>query len=159
MGWTKPIEWVRDGDCFRSTNHSFSTCGYPMMQRDGHGHGIARHILKHRLGELPPSVQARHTCDHKWCIRPDHIISGTNAENMKDKIGRIVYRRGESHGNAKLSDQNVTEIQHLLSLGEKSQSKIAILFGIDRTMVSRIKRGVHRRQPKMLSSPQYINQQ
>lgn len=155
MGNLKAIEWIRDGDCFRSIGHSFSDCGYPRMQRDHKYMSIARHILGRRLGKLPVSVHARHTCDHKWCIRPDHIIEGSNADNMKDKRGRIIYRRGENHGNAKLSDKQITEIRELLLLG-LYQRQIAEKFGVDRTLISRIKRGVNRRQPPI--SPQSSKQ-
>ncbi len=146
---TKRIEWTREGDCFRSTNHSFSTCGYPQMQRNKRYCSIARHILIRRIGDLP-GVHARHTCDHKWCIRPDHIISGTNADNMKDKVGRIIYRRGDKHGNAKLTDGQVAHIRHLLDYRHLTHREIADIFGVHPTTISKIKRNCNRRKPPSL---------
>ncbi len=146
---TKPIGWIRDGECFRSTNHSLSQCGYPQMQRNKRFCSIARHILIRRIGDVA-GIHARHTCDHKWCIRPDHILHGTNADNMKDKIGRIIYRRGEKHGNAKLTEIQVSQIRNLLSFGSMSHNEIALYYGVSPSLISRIKRNVHRRKPPSL---------
>lgn len=44
----------------------------------------AVYFLTH--GSLPPVV--RHTCDNRKCINPDHLLGGTHADNMQDKVDR-----------------------------------------------------------------------
>lgn len=38
-----------------------------------------------------PDLVARHTCDHNWCINPDHLLAGTQRDNILDAIehGRL----------------------------------------------------------------------
>lgn len=39
-------------------------------------------------GRISPSLVVRHTCDNPPCVRPDHLIVGTCADNTRDKIER-----------------------------------------------------------------------
>lgn len=132
----KEITWEREGDCFRCTSHWLDRYGYPRAERDGKICTIARHILLRRHGKLPPSVVSRHTCDHRWCIRPDHITRGSNADNIMDKV-----QRGRWKGNTRLTSDQVSEIRALALFGELSQEAIGRSFGICQVMVSRIKLG------------------
>lgn len=61
----------------------------------------------------------RHTCDNPPCVNPDHLILGTQADNVADMISRnrqatgeeLRPRYGELNHNAKLTDQQVDEIR------------------------------------------------
>jgi hypothetical protein len=66
------------------TSHKPNSSGYPRIMRNGSMKSIARLILERRHGPQPSSIQARHECDNKMCIRPDHIVPGTNADNGRD---------------------------------------------------------------------------
>jgi hypothetical protein len=48
------------------------------------------HRVMYRLinGVIPDGLLVRHTCDNHACIRPDHLILGTHAENMRDMVER-----------------------------------------------------------------------
>ena len=49
------------------------------------------HVETYRLfkGELPEGKPiVRHTCDQPACCNPAHLIPGTHAENMQDKVER-----------------------------------------------------------------------
>lgn len=40
------------------------------------------------------AVIGRHTCDNEWCVRPDHIVPGTQGDNLRDAIERGQQRYG-----------------------------------------------------------------
>lgn len=132
------LSWIRDGDCIRCTSHRLNAHGYPRMTRHGKIYPIARHILIRRLGDIPGTVVSRHTCDNKWCIRPDHIISGTPAENTQDwkERGQKHDQWGEKNSSAKFT----TEIIHQIRSASGLQKEIGKKFGVSKSQVSRIKR-------------------
>jgi len=134
----KSLAWVVDGGCIRCTSHRLSANGYPRMTRGGKIYPIARHILIRRFGNIPPSLVSRHTCDNKWCIRPDHIISGTSEQNSADykERGRKPDQRGEKNPHAKFTSTQIYQIRKADGL----QTEIAEKFGVSTSQVSRIKR-------------------
>jgi len=39
-------------------------------------------------GEIPDDCVVMHTCDNPKCVNPDHLITGTQADNIKDRDGK-----------------------------------------------------------------------
>jgi hypothetical protein len=39
-------------------------------------------------GPIPEGQVVRHTCDNPFCVRPNHLVLGTQAQNMMDKNER-----------------------------------------------------------------------
>jgi hypothetical protein len=132
----KRLEWHFEGKCIRCTSHIAHPRGYVQYRVPGQGQRLARHILFKRYGKQPTSIVARHTCDHPWCINPDHIIPGTNKDNAHDAIERGQIARGSRLPQCKLSPEQVIEIRTL----DLPQSKIAQRFGIGQSQVGNIKR-------------------
>ncbi len=136
----KPIEWRMEGNCIRCTSHSLDACGYTQYHRGG-WHRLCRAILARRfpLRKIPNGIVTRHTCDNRWCIRPDHLTSGTAGDNVRDARdrGRLNPPRGERCHLAKLDSSKVMKIIALYSTGMK-QLEIALRFGISQSGVSRI---------------------
>jgi len=100
-------------------------CWLWKASRDKDGYGIFRGELAgvlftraHRFsyalhtGDLLVGMQALHTCDNPSCVNPEHLFSGSNADNMRDKIqkGRSRVSVGEQNGHAILTERQVRRI-------------------------------------------------
>jgi hypothetical protein len=132
--------------------------------RERGGYGMfwdgSRQILAHRfayellIGPLG-DLHALHHCDNPPCVRPDHLWSGTPADNAADRDakgrGRLPpdsSRRplsGERHPAHKLSSGQVVEIRKLRAAGHKQQT-VADAFGVSVSAIKDIDAGRSWRQ-------------
>lgn len=90
-------------------------------------------------GPIPSGIYICHKCDTPLCVNPDHLFASDHAGNMRDMVqkNRSYRGRGElKRGRAKLTDQQAQEIRDM----NLSHSKIAEIFGVSQTTISRIKR-------------------
>jgi hypothetical protein len=108
--------------------------------------GRARAERCHRVAFLVtqgrwPIPAGRHRCDNQPCCRPEHIIEGTQAQNLNDMRERGRARRGdqsgEKSGRAKLTDKQVIEIR----LATGTLREIANRYGVSRGHVWDIRHG------------------
>ena len=55
-----------------------------------HGKPIRAHRASVLLSgrELRDDQKVLHSCDHSWCIHPDHLTPGTQLENVRDMIAK-----------------------------------------------------------------------
>ena len=81
--------------------------------------------------ELTQAQMIRHTCDNPLCCNPKHMLIGDHDDNMQDMVER------DRHG---LPSHVVRAIRKLLAEGRTHQS-IADLYGISKTVVTRINTG------------------
>ena len=81
----------------------------------------------------------RHKCDNRTCVNPDHLIEGTQADNIKDIYERKRNRHlsGEEHPRSKLTEELVDRIRN----DGRISRVIAESYGISRSQVSKIKSG------------------
>lgn len=68
-------------------------------------------------GEIPNGLGVLHTCDNPRCVKPDHLFLGTTVDNVKDRDSKNRQCQGESHSDAKLSKEQVTEIRRVYVKG------------------------------------------
>lgn len=82
-------------------------------------------------GPIPDGLVIRHTCDNPICCNPNHLIAGTQLDNVRDRDirGRGWIPKGEAHGNSKLVTSQVIDIRRRNSQGE-SQRSLAREFGV-----------------------------
>lgn len=119
--------------------------GYGSFYFDGkqvQAHRVAFQIF---IGIIPDGKWVLHKCDNRKCVNTDHLFLGDCQMNISDMDNK--GRRGTV---SQLTLAQVEEIKRLLSEGEiiparwkakYSQRKIAEMYGIDQTTISRIKLG------------------
>jgi predicted DNA-binding protein (UPF0251 family) len=125
-----------DDDCIEWTGATTKR-GYGKRQIKGKHYLVHRLAFQERHGYLPTVV--RHTCDNPPCHNPDHLIPGTQADNMRDMVDRGRSNAGRKHWAAKLSPEQVEEIRAAYESGE-SQPSIAARYNVSRGHVSNIVR-------------------
>lgn len=106
---------------------------------DGRSTGAHRFSFQLAHGPIPQSMYVCHKCDTPLCVNPDHLFVGTHKDNMQDMVTkkRSFTGRGEDKkGRAKLTNQQADQIRKM----DVSHSKIAAMFGVSQTTISRIKR-------------------
>jgi len=68
---------------------AITTTGYGRFWRDGRAVATHREAWRRAHGDWPPpGTVVRHTCDETSCVRRDHLILGTAAQNTDDLMRR-----------------------------------------------------------------------
>jgi hypothetical protein len=95
-------------------------------------------------GDFDKYLYVCHTCDNPSCVNPNHLFLGTNADNMNDMYskgrGNVEQKtvRGEEHGRAKLTWEQVREIRQKHSEGGISQRELGRQYGVDNKAIQAI---------------------
>jgi hypothetical protein len=120
--------------------------GYGSFRFDGKTYQTHRFLWTFLRGEIPDGLCVLHKCDVRACIKPDHLFLGTRKDNVYDMMtkGRGVQLKGEHHGMSRLTDGQADAIRKMYVRGNKefSQLKIAEIYGVDRSVIGKIVRGV-----------------
>jgi len=121
-----------------------------MGAKTRHGYGQRRvngkTVYVHRLafeehhGRSPVGV-VRHACDNPSCYNPDHLIEGSQADNVQDMIDRGRAAVGERAGNSLLTEAQVRDILEAVESGEFTQAALARKFGVSKQAVNHIVKG------------------
>lgn len=64
-------------------------------------------------GRIPDGLCVLHSCDNPPCVNPNHLIAGTQLENIRDCIikKRKNPPRGESHAHRKVTEEIVKQMR------------------------------------------------
>lgn len=80
---------------------------------DADGRIKPAHRIAYRFahGEIPKGMCVCHHCDVPGCVEVTHLFLGTKRENNADRDRKGRTPRGEQHGGAKLTADQVREIR------------------------------------------------
>jgi hypothetical protein len=121
--------------------------------RSIHAHRALYHMLSGH--KLTPSDHVCHTCDNRWCVRPDHLFLAEREDNMSDMVnkGRSTWGdkhwtrqhpgeipHGSRHYRSRLTEDDVHIIRAESAAGV-SRKELAERFKIARTTITKIARG------------------
>jgi hypothetical protein len=95
-------------------------------------------MLEAFVGRCPNGMECRHLNGNPRDNRLSNLAWGTHAQNTGDSIRHGTFRRGERHGNAKLSNEVVRYIRASL----KKQVELAEQFDVSQVTISRVKNGL-----------------
>ena len=128
-------------------SHGNDACWNWLAGRDKDGYGSfkahGRQWRAHRIafmltnGPIESMTVIRHKCDNRPCCNPAHLLSGTNADNVRDKCERGRQVRGETDGNSKLTARAVATILH----SRESNAELARRYGVTAANIGAIRLG------------------
>jgi len=140
---------------------SENECWPWLANRNNHGYGLlywkkyGRKVLAHRvsyeihIAPLDPKMCVLHKCDNPKCVNPLHLFLGTKRDNTRDMMAkgrkRIGWnpdnkppvRRGDAHGNSKLTEAQAREIK----LSKEPTKALCAKYGVKRDTIKRIRSG------------------
>ena len=111
--------------------------GYGLVKSEG------QWVMAHRIawarfnGRDPAGMVVRHTCDNRACVNPEHLVIGTQADNVRDMVVR-----GRCW--TKVTDEQVVTIRAMVAAGA-TRAEAARLFGISPRHAGRIVSHINRK--------------
>jgi hypothetical protein len=124
-----------------------SANGYGMFWIDGRAVSAHRYAWT-RVHGPTDGLHVLHHCDNKRCVNVSHLFSGTNADNVADKMAKgrrgstLPHNpsRGTAHPRAKLTDEEVRSIR-TETIGYGDSKRLCSKYGITATTLWHIRRG------------------
>lgn len=125
-------------------------------RRNEHGYGIfvighAKAYLAHRVsfehfhGAIPEGRHVLHRCDNPCCVNPEHLFSGTQADNVRDMIekGRHVAKgmNGVANSQAKLTPEIAQKIRASYIPRKVTLRELASRYGVSQATCSLVVNG------------------
>lgn len=109
--------------------------GYCSLRSRGKARRAYRWSYEHFIGKIPDGLVVCHKCDVPCCVNPKHLFTATQAVNISDKVFKNRQAKGSSQGSAKLTESEIPEIRATTGI----LTSIGLKYGIDRSMITRIK--------------------
>lgn len=125
---------VKKGECLEWTG-CLNSDGYPRAALNGNLNTKVHRVVKQlTTKENIEGKVVRHTCDNPKCINPDHLLLGSNLDNIRDRV-----ERGRTF--KRITKEKISEIHRLISEGRLNKKEIADIVGVDPRRVSDVSLG------------------
>lgn len=140
------VDETVEGECWGwdgpTTRHGYGKLGM-------NGTEERAHRVSYRLeyGHAPDDLYVLHRCDNPPCVNPDHLYVGTAADNTADAINRGRWDpsdhdlKGETHGQAKLSKDQVLDIREQHQHGSATLQELADRYGVTKSAIRKVVTG------------------
>lgn len=123
--------------------------GYGYISVGNKHKGTRKEIRAHRVsyeiakGKLKDGQVVMHTCDNPSCVNPNHLVAGTQSENLKDMVrkgrNKKVVPHGEMNKTRRLGELAVQTIR--IIDGYLPDKYFAELFGVSKSTVCHARSG------------------
>ncbi len=129
----------KTNECWLWTGAQFSN-GYGQLRLDRRLQRAHRVSYFLTFGAFPDDQDVLHDCDVRLCVKPTHLYLGDDIDNARDREarGRGHHVKGEQHGSAILTEEDVFEIRRRYIPYAVSQQTLAEEFGVVRSQISDI---------------------
>lgn len=108
-------------------------------QHTEYAHRVAYVLAK---GTVTAGSVVRHKCDTPACVNPDHLILGTQGDNVQDAARQGHYNVPHvNSSHRKLTDAQVA----LIRMSPEKAVRLAELFGVSKTTISLIRNNKRRK--------------
>lgn len=141
--WDK-VDVKNDEECWEWKASLTIRGGYGQLT-NGRGKLVKAHRLSYEMhhGEVPKGLMVCHKCNNPKCCNPNHLYAGTPKDNWHDTINS-----GHDYKLPPIYPEDVHcakinyKIADVIRYSEESCASLGKQYGISKTMVSRIKRGL-----------------
>lgn len=130
---------INDAGCHIPIGFTLNTRGYWQFEYKGKKVPVHRYNYELHKGPIPEGLVLRHHCDNSKCVNPDHLIPGTHADNVRDRVLRNRSAIGSSNGRAKLTEDQVREIKQ----SNLTQAELAKKYNVDRKVIYSIRKNLN----------------
>lgn len=114
-----------------------NTKGYGQLRVGGKLTLVHRVTWEIHNGPIPDGLCVLHKCDNRVCVNHDHLFLGTHEDNVRDMCAKGRQARGETHSQAKLTEQDVLAIR----ADPRPPRKIAEQYGVSSWTITAIQFG------------------
>jgi hypothetical protein len=151
-------KFVRKGDGCWEWQGARDERGYGIFTIDGKNRRAHRVAYRLTHGSLADDLVVRHTCDNPPCVNPEHLIGGTQLDNITDRNERgrtakgeragfrrhperYPSRKGERNGRAKITQSLADEIRERYKAGNIGARTLAKQYGVSRALIRFVIKG------------------
>lgn len=135
----------KENGCIECISHCKDNYGYTRIKIDKKHQRLFRYIYEQKYGKIPKGMVIRHTCDNTSCCNIEHLLIGTQKDNVRDMIerGRDKFHepkhnlRGTKNGSNKLTENQVINIY----MSKLTNKELANKYNVSTTLISYIKSG------------------
>jgi len=115
--------------------NGYGRCWSRLHQKMSSAHRVA---WEEANGPIPGGKVIMHSCDNRRCVNLDHLVLGTQAQNIQDMVAKKRRRfDGEHSPRHKLTQSEVDDIRH----DTRSRRAIAADHDVHHSTITAIKLG------------------